>query len=254
MVAIKQSLLDPSKYTIKSPYTMKPQFITIHNTYNDAPAKNEIAYMKSNNNQVSFHYAVDDIEAIQVIPDDRNAWACGDGNGNGNRKSISVEICYSKSGGARYDKSEENAVQLTAYLLNKHNLTINAVKKHQDWSGKYCPHLILDRGTWKQFLSRVEVALKALKAPSKPSQPAQVTDNVLYRIKSGTFDTKSQAENAKKLVAQNKLANIDYITIHEDKSKFYFQTGTYANEATAKQYLQKMKDLKIIWVGNVIKS
>ncbi|WP_371873352.1 SPOR domain-containing protein [Lysinibacillus sp. Ag94] len=27
------------------------------------------------------------------------------------------------------------------------------------------------------------------------------------------------------------------------KGKFYFQTGTYANEASAKQYLQKIKEL-----------
>ena len=38
--------------------------------------------MINNNNQVSFHYAVDDIEVIQGLPLNRNAWASGDG-GNG---------------------------------------------------------------------------------------------------------------------------------------------------------------------------
>lgn len=74
MVEIKQNLVSSSKYNIKCPYEMKPQGITVHNTANDASAKNEIAYMISNNNQVSYHYAIDDIEIIQGIPENRNAW------------------------------------------------------------------------------------------------------------------------------------------------------------------------------------
>lgn len=62
---------------------MKPKYITVHNTYNDAPAENEVNYMITNNNEVSFHVAVDDKQAIQGIPWERNAWACGDGNGPG---------------------------------------------------------------------------------------------------------------------------------------------------------------------------
>ncbi|MFJ3387475.1 N-acetylmuramoyl-L-alanine amidase family protein [Lysinibacillus sp. NPDC086135] len=252
MLEIKQILVSSAKYSIKAPYKLIPEYITVHNTANDAPAVNEARYHNSNNNQVSFHYAVDDKEIIQVVPTDRNAWHCGDGNGNGNRKSIGVEICYSKSGGERYDKAENNAVELVAYLLMKHGLGIDKVRKHQDWSGKYCPHRILDRGTWKDFLNRVEKALNKLKGKGEANTPP--ANNELYRIKSGTFNTKLEAKNAKAKVAKNKLANIDYITIHEDKGKFYFQTGTYVNETTANQYLQKMKDLKIIWVGTILKA
>lgn len=39
---------------------MTPRYITIHNTDNDASAMNEVKYMISNNNKVSFHVAVDD--------------------------------------------------------------------------------------------------------------------------------------------------------------------------------------------------
>ncbi|ANS49187.1 N-acetylmuramoyl-L-alanine amidase CwlA [Bacillus thuringiensis] len=76
---IRKKLVDSSKYGTKCPYTMNPEFITVHNTYNDAPAENEIAYMIRNNNEVSFHIAVDDKEAVQGLPLERNAWACGDG-------------------------------------------------------------------------------------------------------------------------------------------------------------------------------
>lgn len=158
---LKQNLLPASKYPIKSPYSMTPQHITVHNTANDASAENEIKYMLTNGNQVSYHVAVDDKNVIQAIPFNRNAWHCGDGQGNGNLKSIGVEICYSKSGGARYVVAEENAVQYIASLLKQYGWGIERVKKHQDWNGKYCPHRILDEGRWSSFLKRIENALNA---------------------------------------------------------------------------------------------
>ena len=135
---IKQQLIDSTKYSVKCPYTMKAEFVVVHNTANDASAQNEIKYMQSNPNQISFHFAVDDKEAIQGLPLDRNAWACGDGaNGEGNRKGIQVEICYSKSGGLRFEQAEKNATKLIAKLLHERGWGIDRVKKHQDFSGKY---------------------------------------------------------------------------------------------------------------------
>jgi len=147
---------------------MAPQFITVHNTANDAPAVNEISYMIGNNKQVSYHVAVDDKEIIQAIPFNRNAWHCGDGGGStdpnalkkGNRLSIGVEICYSKSGGVRYGAAEENAVQYIAKLLKQFGWGIERVKKHQDWNGKYCPHRILAEDRWNSFLNRIKKAME----------------------------------------------------------------------------------------------
>ncbi|MED1404903.1 N-acetylmuramoyl-L-alanine amidase [Bacillus mycoides] len=155
---IRKNLVDPSKYGTKCPYTMKPEFITVHNTYNDATAANEVAYMIRNNNEVSFHIAVDDKEAVQGLPLERNAWACGDGNGNGNRKSISVEICYSLSGGNRYYKAEDNAAIIVAQLMKQYSIPISKVRTHQSWNGKYCPHRMLAEGRWNNFIERVQTA------------------------------------------------------------------------------------------------
>ncbi|MDR5045869.1 N-acetylmuramoyl-L-alanine amidase [Bacillus thuringiensis] len=155
---IRKKLVDPSKYCIKCPYTMNPEFITVHNTYNDATAENEVAYMIRNDNQVSFHIAVDDKEAVQGIPLERNAWHTGDGNGNGNRKSIGVEICYSLSGGDRYYKAEDNAAIVVAQLMKQYDIPINKVRTHQSWSGKYCPHRMLAEGRWDSFIERVQNA------------------------------------------------------------------------------------------------
>ena len=180
MVKIVQDLVSESKYNTQCPYHMIPEYITIHNTANDASAVNEIAYMKRNNYN-SYHYAVDDVEARQGLPLDRNNFSCGDGaNGTGNRKSIAIEICYSKSGGARYVQAEENCVQLVAYLLKKYGLSVDSVKKHQDWSGKYCPHRILAENRWESFKDRIRQAMGGTPTP-QPTSSFKVGDNVRIR-------------------------------------------------------------------------
>lgn len=173
----KKNLVSSSKYSIKCPYTMKPEFVVVHNTANDASAENEVKYMISNNNQVSFHFAVDDKEVVQGLPLDRNAWACGDGaNGNGNRKGIQVEICYSKSGGARFDAAEKNAARFIAQLLKERGWGVEKVKKHQDFSGKYCPHRTLDIG-WASFVNMVKDYLNELNKPS-----TSATNNTTFKV------------------------------------------------------------------------
>ncbi len=160
MLPITQNLAPQSKWSIKCPYAMKPKYIVVHNTANDASARNEIAYMISNDAQVSFHYAVDDKEIVQGIPDNRNAWHASDGaTGQGNRNGIAVEICYSKSGGLRFDKAEENAAPLIAMLMKMYNIPITNVKRHYDFAPdhKYCPHRTMDKG-WERFLNMVRKA------------------------------------------------------------------------------------------------
>lgn len=159
MVNIRQNLVSASKYNIKCPYEMNAEFIVVHNTANDASANNEIAYMISNNNKVSYHYAVDDVEIVQGILENRNAWHAGDGgSGKGNRKGLAIEICYSKSGGEKFDKAEENAAEFIASKLKEKGWGIDKVKKHQDFANKYCPHRTLDYG-WERFLNKIRTYL-----------------------------------------------------------------------------------------------
>jgi N-acetylmuramoyl-L-alanine amidase CwlA len=153
---VRKMLIPRTKYSIKSPYAMNPEFYVVHNTYNDASANNEIAYMTRNDKQVSYHYAIDDREVVQGIPENRNAWHAGDGgNGAGNRKGIAVEICYSKSGGPRFIAAEKRAAEFIANGLKEKGWGLDKVKKHQDFSGKYCPHRTLDMG-WDRFLKMIE--------------------------------------------------------------------------------------------------
>lgn len=180
---IVKNLVSESKYSVKCPYSMIPEFIVVHNTANDAPAANEIKYMISNDNQVSFHFAVDDKEVIQGLPLDRNAWACGDGaNGKGNRKGIQVEICYSKSGGARFENAEKNAAKFIAQLLKERSWGVDKVKKHQDFSNKYCPHRTLDKG-WASFVNMIKDYLNELNKPVQSTQSSSISVGDKVKVK-----------------------------------------------------------------------
>ncbi|WP_424162190.1 N-acetylmuramoyl-L-alanine amidase [Bacillus amyloliquefaciens] len=187
-IAVKKRLVPSDKYALKCPNPMDPEFITIHNTANDASAANEISYMTGNTESTSYHFAVDDDEVIQGIPLDRNAWHSGDGtNGTGNRKSIAVEICYSKSGGARYQAAEALAIKFVAQLLKERGWGVDKIRKHQDWNGKYCPHRILSEGRWDQVKAAIAAELERLgggKVPS-PAKTETKPSGATYTVKKG---------------------------------------------------------------------
>ena len=186
MYIIKQNLVASENYSVKCPHSMTAEFIVVHNTANDATAENEVAYMIRNKNQVSFHYAVDDQEVVQGVPINRNTWHAGDGNDEGNRKGISIEICYSKSGGTRFDQAEKNAAHFIATLLRERGWSIEKVKKHQDFSNKYCPHRTLDKG-WNGFIQMIKSYLNDISVIS--SQGFKVGDQVRVKASATTYAT-----------------------------------------------------------------
>lgn len=181
MVEIKKNLATTDKYSIKCPYTMKPKYVVIHNTANDAPAANEVSYMLRNDKETSFHYAVDDKEIVQAIPENRNAWNAGDGGrGEGNRYGIAIEICWSKSGGEKFLQAEKNAAELAADILKRYSWGIDRLKTHRDFNGKYCPHRTLDLG-WQRFVDMVKAHLEGKKPAAKEDKPVEKTkSDVIY--------------------------------------------------------------------------
>ena len=182
---ITKMMVPSSKYDIKCPYSMNPSAITRHDTYNDASAMAEISYMIGNNKEVSFHYAVDDYRAVQGIPTNRNAWACGDGSKptGGNRTSINVETCYSKSGGERYTKAADNALTLIAKLMKEHGIPSTRVYYHRHWSGKNCPHRTIAMGiSEKEYQQMVQARYNEMYGGGnvvvKPAPPTGTTYKV----------------------------------------------------------------------------
>ena len=196
MVNIRQNLVEESKYSIKCPHEMNPEFIVVHNTANDASANNEIEYMKRNDDKISFHYAVDDVEIVQGIPENRNAWHAGDGGeGQGNRKGIAIEICYSESGGERFDKAEENAAEFIASKLKEKGWGIDKVKKHQDFSNKYCPHRTLDLG-WERFLNKIRSYLGETQVDNNTNTLLKDLNTIADEVIAGKWGNGENRKNA----------------------------------------------------------
>lgn len=180
-----------SKYPIKAPYAMKPIGICIHETDNNATARNEIAYMKRNNNYTSFHVAIDENEVVQSIPFNRNAWAAGDGaNGIGNRRYLHFEICRNKDNGfdgpisQRLEKAYENAALYTAYVLIQEKWNTSVLRQHFDFTGKNCPRKIRKYNRWNWFKRRVDHHMREIQGKNnvveeeKPEIPPKDTPSV----------------------------------------------------------------------------
>jgi N-acetylmuramoyl-L-alanine amidase CwlA len=195
MVKVRQNLLPSSLYSWKSPYKMKPTRIVVHNTYNDASADAEIRYMHKTEaqggRQTSYHYAVDDKEAVQGLPENRNGWHSGDGNGKGNREGIGIEICYSLSGGDRFIKAEQNAVELIVDILKRYGWGIDKVTKHQDYANKYCPHRTLDMG-WDRFINMIKDKLE--------DKPVAEKVKGTITVREGTWNVREGAGTQYKVV------------------------------------------------------
>ncbi len=147
---------------IRPGYRMSPKYITIHETDNTnvgAGARNHARYLYnqavgSTDRAASWHFTVDDKEIYQHLPINENGWHAGDGNGSGNRESIAIEIAVNRDGD--YNKAVENAKKLAAYLMKETGVPLNNVVKHQNWSGKKCPAIMISRGHWNAFQNGVD--------------------------------------------------------------------------------------------------
>lgn len=171
---ITRLMVAENKYNIKCPYEMDPDGICVHNTANKASAMAEVSYMIGNNDTVSYHYAVDDYRIVQGVEENRNTWHSGDGRyGKGNRNKISVEICHSTNPDLSiFDASEKLAAKFIAYKLREKGWGIERVSKHQDYSGKYCPHKTLDLG-WERFLNLIRTELGQVSNQPQQSNQTQ---------------------------------------------------------------------------------
>lgn len=201
-VPFRQILVAQSKWPIKARHPMVAKKVTIHETDNMMPAINEINYMNSNNNQTSYHVAIDEKEAIQGLPFNRNGWHAGDGgNGYGNRNTAAYEICrnYDRNRNSanlieplrtQYMQARENAVKVIAYdMLHHLNVvaTLDNIKTHNDWNGKWCPRQILNSGALPDIKARIIAEYVRLKSDGKETTaPAPtIPSGDTYTVKSG---------------------------------------------------------------------
>ena len=144
--------------------------ITIHSTGNPASsAQNERDWLDnpSNRREASWHYVVDEKGVIQAIPDEEEAWHCG--NTIGNRFSIGLEIC---EGGDR-EKTLRNAVDFVVQKMKEYGFSLTDIVRHYDWTGKNCPRILIDKKyikdgmDWEWFMKEIESRLRKEKEMEK---------------------------------------------------------------------------------------
>ena len=249
MVKIVQKLVPQSKYSIKCPNIITMKGITVHNTANDASALNEIAYMINNNYEISYHYAVDDIQAVQGLPLNRNGWHASDGLGPGNMSTIAIEICYSLSGGSRFDKAEENAAELIAQLLQEYGWGIDRVKRHYDYAPnkKYCPHRTMDKG-WDRFLNMIKAKLGKEEEIVKP-QPSNNEVNVYYKVKTQKHGWLPEVKNLTDYAGWEN-SPITGLAVKVDKGSVWYQVHIKGGKWLGKVTGYNINDYINGWAGN----
>ncbi|KEP28425.1 N-acetylmuramoyl-L-alanine amidase [Bacillus safensis] len=168
MVKIIQALI-PKQHRNRPGNTMKPLYITVHNTSNSAKGANaasHAAFVARSSTGVSWHYTVDDQVIYQHLPLNENGWHAGDGRGTGNMKSIGIEICENADG--NFEQAVENAQWLIRKLIEDLGIPLSNVVPHKHWSGKECPRKLL--GRWDQFKAGIATAHTGSKSTRKPVQ------------------------------------------------------------------------------------
>ena len=139
----------------------KIKYIVLHDTGNSklgAGANNHYIYFGGGYRGQSAHYFVDSKEIIQIIEDSNSAWHVGDGNGKYgilNVESLGIEMCINPD--SDLDITEKKALELTKYLMKKHNIPVERVIRHYDASRKVCPEFMKDNDweRWKLFKAQL---------------------------------------------------------------------------------------------------
>jgi N-acetylmuramoyl-L-alanine amidase CwlA len=149
-------------------------FVTVHETGNTragANARAHASFLNNPNTTVSYHYSVDDAETVQHLPENEDGFHAGDGGGNGNRQSIGIEICVNSDG--NFQKAIDRTVTLVADICKRHNIPIENIRQHFDWSRKNCPQNIRAARphNWETFINKVRAAMSENDSPSAPPVP-----------------------------------------------------------------------------------
>lgn len=245
MVKIRKNLV-PAALIPKITYGKgnKKKRICIHETDNlrtgaDADAHSRLQ-KNGNSRQASWHWQVDDVEAVQSFEHDIRCWAAG----SGNHEDIHIEICVNEDGD--YKKALQNAAALVAYI-RKQEPTVKEVVQHNHHTGKNCPRILRSGKVlpWSSFLQMAKGAQEI----AKPA--AETKDEILYRLYTGTFRSKQAAENALD-VFKHRFGWTCYL--EAINGSWRVKTGTFVGKEAANKGAEKIKKAEIASVVHVLKA
>lgn len=160
MVTVRKQLVK-GRARIRSKGTNARAYVTVHQTGNTGRGADAAAHAnlqsRGNSRSASWHYTVDDHEAVQSYPHTARCWHAGDGSGPGNYSSIGVEHAVNSDGD--YAQTLRNGAQLVAKICEAEGIPTANVVQHNKWSGKDCPAQLRDGkgGTsWADYLRMVD--------------------------------------------------------------------------------------------------
>lgn len=168
----------PFGKTITGRKIAKVTHITIHDTGNDSPAKNQHSCNRNWNNDgkrtASWHFSVDWDSIYQsALTNSRCIHA-----GNGNNVSVAIEISQNTDAKLQ-EKAYRNAIALTKVLMAYHGVPLKNIVQHNYWTGKDCPYN-MRRGKfgldWNWFKKQLETTSNPTPSPT-PTPPSNNTSN-----------------------------------------------------------------------------
>lgn len=171
---IRQQLVSYTNYTFGRNNSKK--WLTIHETANRNRGANAAAHAnlqsRPNPSPVSWHWQVDDMEAVQSFTHDWQLYHAGDGAGNGNKHSIAIETCIHD--GNDWASTKANLIALAIKICRDEGIPIERVVQHNHWSGKNCPTILRSNGNkeWNEVYAAIKAGLAGKPTPAPKPAPA----------------------------------------------------------------------------------
>ena len=181
-------------------------WVTVHETGNanpgaDAMMHREFVDRGGGAERVSFHFAVDDIRAVQILPLNERGYHAGDGCDEPDRdhgcfRSVAIEVCVNApAGSARWAAAKRNAAALIALIVSDPGrfvggaglagrFSFDRVAPHRQWSGKNCPQRMLAEGSLPALVAQARALAAGGAAPEPPAKrfPVDVPDDVVLAL------------------------------------------------------------------------
>lgn len=219
---IKDMWLDPRNYPKKSPRLLNPKGIIMHNTSNSASAKNEAAYMTSNDNDVSYHVVVDEKEVYQCVPFSRVAHHAGNYQANG--EYIGLEVARSSSSDELYFAAERNAIEYMAHVCLQYGWDpYKAIRFHREFYNTACP-VRVPASRYNEIRKAIADEMERIKlgATVTPETPKEIIEEVLSMKLNPT--TRKEIQNLNnyavdKGIFSKKLTDSDLKAMSDDDLK-----------------------------------
>jgi hypothetical protein len=236
--------ISPNK---NSPRNKPIDTITIHCTAGnkDNTARQIADYFSNASRGASCNYVVGGDGSIAISVEEKDRSWCTSSGANDNR-AITIEVCSNIAGTEVNDKAYAALINLVADIckrngikklvwstdknsrvnhLNGCNMTV-----HRDYANKACPGEYL----YSRHGLIADEVNKLIKPATKPEQPKP---GVLYRVQTGAFSNKA---NADALLTKVKAKGFDTYMI-QDGGLYKVQVGAYSNKANADAQAAKLK-------------